>query len=108
MKTTDGGLNWNKETSGTDRNLNDIYFMDSNFGWAVGSYGTILHTTNGGLDWKKHVITHKNYVRPAEVDKLRGDASKAKKILKWKPKTKFKELVKMMVDADVEKEKKCM
>jgi GDPmannose 4,6-dehydratase len=42
------------------------------------------------------------YFRPAEVDVLLGDPSKAKKVLKWKPKTKFKELVKIMVDADLE------
>lgn len=45
------------------------------------------------------------YFRPAEVDLLIGDSSKAKKILRWKPKTNFKELVKLMVDADFEKEK---
>jgi GDPmannose 4,6-dehydratase len=45
------------------------------------------------------------YFRPAEVDLLIGDSSKAKKILGWKPKTNFKELVKLMVDADFEKEK---
>ena len=44
------------------------------------------------------------YFRPAEVDLLLGDPSKAKKILKWKPKTKFKELVKIMLKADMEKE----
>jgi len=45
------------------------------------------------------------YFRPAEVDLLIGDSSKAKKILRWKPKTNFKELVKLMVDADFEQEK---
>ena len=42
------------------------------------------------------------YFRPAEVDILIGDASKAKRVLGWKPKTKFMELVKLMVDAEVE------
>lgn len=55
-----------------------------------------------GLDYKKYVKFDKRYLRPAEVDKLIGDASKAKKKLKWEPKTSFKELVKIMVDADVE------
>ena len=54
-----------------------------------------------GLDWKKHVEIDKRYFRPTEVDLLIGDSSKAKKILKWKPKVKFKELVRMMVDADI-------
>lgn len=44
------------------------------------------------------------YYRPAEVDLLLGDPSKAKKLLKWKPKTKFKELVKIMMEADLKKE----
>jgi GDPmannose 4,6-dehydratase len=54
-----------------------------------------------GLDWKKYVETDPRYYRPAEVDLLIGDSSKAKKKLGWEPKTKFTELVKLMVDADV-------
>jgi GDPmannose 4,6-dehydratase len=45
-------------------------------------------------------------MRPAEVDYLIGDASKARKVLGWKPKTSFKELVKIMVEADLERERK--
>ena len=59
------------------------------------------------LDWKKYVAIDKRYFRPTEVDLLLGDPSKAKKILKWEPKVGFKQLVNMMVDADmalVEKE----
>lgn len=54
-----------------------------------------------GLDWRKHVEIDKRYYRPAEVDLLIGDASKAKKKLGWEPKTKFKDLVHLMVDADM-------
>ena len=54
-----------------------------------------------GLDWKKHVETDPRYLRPAEVDLLLGDCSKARKALKWEPKVKFKDLAKMMVDADL-------
>ncbi|MEY2408235.1 MAG: GDPmannose 4,6-dehydratase [Verrucomicrobiota bacterium] len=54
-----------------------------------------------GLDWKKHVEFDPRYFRPAEVDLLIGDPSKAKKKLGWEPKTKFAELVKLMVDEDV-------
>ena len=54
-----------------------------------------------GLDWKKHVELDPRYCRPAEVDVLIGDASKAKKKLGWEPKIKFAELVADMVDADV-------
>lgn len=55
-----------------------------------------------GLDWKDHVEIDKRYFRPAEVDSLKGDSSKARKVLGWRPKVGFKELVKMMVEADVE------
>lgn len=46
------------------------------------------------------------YFRPAEVDNLRGDSTKARRALKWKPKVGFEELVKMMVDNDLEMAKK--
>jgi GDPmannose 4,6-dehydratase len=55
-----------------------------------------------GLDWKKYVKFDERYTRPAEVDLLVGDASKAERDLGWKPQTTFRELVKLMVDADVE------
>jgi len=55
-----------------------------------------------GLDWHKYVEIDKRYLRPAEVDLLLGDAGKAQKILKWKPKVTFKELAKMMTDADMQ------
>jgi GDPmannose 4,6-dehydratase len=54
------------------------------------------------LDWSKHVEIDPRYFRPAEVDELRGDMTKAKKLLKWEPKVKFGELVRMMVQADLE------
>ena len=57
------------------------------------------------LDWKKYVEVDPRYFRPTEVDLLLGDASKAKKILGWKPRVLFKDLVKLMVDADMEAEK---
>ncbi len=56
-----------------------------------------------GLNWEKHVKTDPKLVRPAEVDILLGDSSLAKKNLGWQPKTSFEELVKMMVDADLER-----
>ena len=55
-----------------------------------------------GLDWQKHVTFDERYLRPAEVDLLIGDSSKAQRQLGWKPKTTFKQLVKIMVDADIE------
>lgn len=53
------------------------------------------------LDWKKYVKTDERFYRPAEVDLLIGDYSKAKAILKWDPKVDFRGLVHMMVDADL-------
>jgi GDPmannose 4,6-dehydratase len=54
-----------------------------------------------GLDWEKHVEIDPAFVRPAEVDLLIGDYSKAKEKLGWEPKVRFKQLVEMMVDADL-------
>jgi len=57
-----------------------------------------------GLDWKDFVKVDPKYFRPAEVDVLLGDSSKARKVLGWEPKVTFKELARMMVDADLEAE----
>jgi len=54
-----------------------------------------------GLDWRDHVEIDPKYYRPSEVDLLVGDASKAKRVLEWEPKTTFKDLVSLMVDADM-------
>jgi GDPmannose 4,6-dehydratase len=56
-----------------------------------------------GLDWEKYVEIDPRYYRPAEVDLLIGDPTKARTVLGWEPKVKFRELVQMMVDADLEK-----
>ena len=56
-----------------------------------------------GLDWKKYVSVDARYVRPAEVDTLQADPSKAKRELGWAPNTSFERLVRMMVDADLER-----
>ncbi len=57
-------------------------------------------------DWQKHVKTDPKLNRPAEVYNLRGDASKAKRELGWEPKTRFKELVRIMVEADIARVRK--
>jgi GDPmannose 4,6-dehydratase len=54
-----------------------------------------------GLDWEKHVVVDPELYRPAEVDQLCGDPSKAKRQLGWEPQVSFDELVKRMVDADL-------
>ncbi len=63
-------------------------FLDEAFGYV-------------GLDWQDFVEFDPKYSRPAEVDLLLGDASKAKQVLGWEPKTRFKDLVRLMVDADI-------
>jgi GDPmannose 4,6-dehydratase len=55
-----------------------------------------------GLPWEEHVVTDPAFIRPAEVDILRGDWSKAERELKWRPEIEFEELVRMMVDEDLE------
>jgi GDPmannose 4,6-dehydratase len=64
-------------------------FLEEAFGYA-------------GLDWQQYVKIDARYFRPAEVDLLIGDAAKARATFGWEPKTSFKELVRIMVDADVE------
>ncbi len=54
-----------------------------------------------GLDYRKHIVTDPALLRPAEVDLLVGDASKAKRLLGWEPKVRFRELIEMMADADL-------
>jgi GDPmannose 4,6-dehydratase len=54
-----------------------------------------------GLDWRSHVEIDEKYYRPAEVDLLVGDPSKAKRLLGWEAKTKFKALIGLMVESDV-------
>ena len=55
------------------------------------------------LDWQKYVTTDQQFIRPAEVDLLIGDPSKARTQLGWTPSVDFAGLVRMMVDADVER-----
>jgi GDPmannose 4,6-dehydratase len=65
-------------------------FVDEAFGYAE-------------LDWEKYVRIDERYFRPAEVDALLGDASKAREKLGWEPRVRFPELVRMMVDHDRER-----
>jgi GDPmannose 4,6-dehydratase len=59
--------------------------------------------SRAGLDWQKYVRTDPALIRPAEVDHLLGDATKARTELGWRPQINFKQLVEMMVDADLER-----
>ncbi len=58
---------------------------------------------HAGLDWKKYVTVDKKLFRPAEVQHLLGNASRARRKLGWKPKVTFRDLVRLMVEADLEK-----
>ena len=60
---------------------------------------------HAGLNWKDYVVVDHKFVRPAEVDLLLGDSAKARNKLKWLPKVKFEELIRMMVDYDIERYK---
>lgn len=55
-----------------------------------------------GLDWQQYVVQNERFMRPAEVDLLVGDASKAGHVLGWEPTVSFRELIQMMVEADLE------
>ena len=57
-----------------------------------------------GIDWRDYVVINSKFFRPAEVNLLLGDASKAKRVLGWEPQVKFKELVKIMVEAELSNE----
>jgi GDPmannose 4,6-dehydratase len=59
----------------------------------------------GISDWESYVEYDKSSIRPADVDLLIGDATKAKDVLDWQPTTVFKDLVKIMVDSDVKQER---
>jgi GDPmannose 4,6-dehydratase len=59
-----------------------------------------------GLDWQKYTVQDPAFMRPAEVDLLLGDPSKAKRVLGWEPEVSFEQLVRMMVDADLERNRK--
>ena len=56
---------------------------------------------HAGLDWKKHVVHDPRFMRPAEVDHLLADNSKARRVLGWQPEISFETLARMMVDADI-------
>jgi GDPmannose 4,6-dehydratase len=57
--------------------------------------------SHAGLDWRDYVEVDPRYFRPAEVDDLRADASKARRVLGWEPQVSFRKLVGMMVDSDL-------
>src|SRR3989344_2604182 len=84
----------------------DDYVIASGENHSVREFVESAFNYVGISDWKKHVKSDMSeHLRPAEVDYLIGDAGKARKILGWKPKTSFKDLVELMVKTDIEREK---
>ena len=57
-----------------------------------------------GLEWEEHVVQDERFLRPTEVERLRGDYARAARVLGWRPRTSFKELVRLMVEADLRQE----
>jgi GDPmannose 4,6-dehydratase len=55
-----------------------------------------------GIDWRRHVVVDTRYLRPAEVTNLRGDPGKALRVLGWRPRVDFSELIRMMVQHDMQ------
>lgn len=85
----------------------DDYVIGTGENHSVREFVELAFEVIGIKNWEDYVISNVSaYMRPAEVDYLIADASKAKKVLGWKPKTSFKELVEMMVKADLELEKR--
>ena len=73
--------------------------------WSVREYLDRAFAVAGIADWEKYVSEDPQFKRPAEVDTLLGDATKAKKILEWEPTVTFDELVEMMVESDLRRVK---
>ena len=80
----------------------DDYVIATGESHSVEEFLSIASEYAGTGDWKEYVQIDKKNMRPTDIEELLGDPSKAKKILNWKPKTSFNELVKMMVDHDLE------
>lgn len=84
----------------------DDYVLATGETHSVEEFVQLAFAAAGIEDWQKHIVSdHPSHLRPAEVDYLIGDYSKAKNELGWEPKTSFKELVSMMVKSDIEKVK---
>ncbi len=85
----------------------DDYVVATGETHSVQEFVEIAFNHVGISDWQKYVVSNVSaHLRPAEVDHLIGDATKAKNELGWSPKTSFPQLVEMMVDADIEREKR--
>jgi len=79
----------------------DDYVISTGIDYSIRDFLDVAFDIIGISNWKKYVKKDLRFYRPAEVDVLRGDSSKAKKILGWEPKTKFEDLVRIMVENDI-------
>lgn len=79
----------------------DDFVLATGVGHSVQEFLTLAFES-AGLDWQQHVRFDERYLRPAEVDSIIGDASKARSILGWQPKVQLPDLVRIMVDADLQ------
>lgn len=86
------------------QDIADDYVISTGETHSIKEFLDIAFERVGILDWTQYVIYDTNFVRPAEVDLLLGDAKKAKEKLGWVPEYSFKDLVNMMVDYDLENE----
>jgi len=82
------------------QNKADDYVIATNETHSVREFCELAFS-RAGLDYREHVVVDERFMRPAEVELLLGDASKAERDLGWKPKTSFKDLVHIMTDADL-------
>lgn len=81
----------------------DDYVIATGVSHSVKEFVEIAFNCIGIQDWEKYIKIDPQYLRPAEVDVLCGDATKAKKILKWEPKVDFKTMVEIMVNEDIKR-----
>ena len=79
------------------------YILATNESHSVGEFVEEAFSVAGIDNWQKHVIEDAQLRRPADVPELRGDYSKARNKLGWEPKVRFKELVQIMVEKDIER-----
>ena len=85
------------------QNTPDDYIISTGNTYSIREFLDIAFEHIGIKNWESYIKQDPKFMRPAEVDVLRGDFSKANNIMNWKPKTSFKELVKIMVDNDIQK-----
>ena len=81
----------------------DNYIISTGITHSIRDLCKVAFEHAGISDWKKYVVIDPRFKRPADLFTLKGKSNKAQKILGWKPKVKFEELIQMMVDADIER-----